>query len=333
MKTKKRNPVFICGLLAAAVVLLLFLSVRYGSVYLNNAAFFGGLFRREGFRTAELILHLRRIPRALAGLFAGAGLAVSGVLLQNVTGNPLCGPNIIGVNAGAGFAVILCLSAAPAALYVLPAAAFAGAFLTAIVITVLSDRAGRSKNTIILAGIACTSVYQAGISFLSLLDTDVLVSYNSFSVGGLAEVTAEELPVPCAVILFCLAASLLLARRISALSLGDAVASSLGVSVRRLRVVCLLLASASAAAVVSYAGLLGFVGLMVPHIARKLVGQGIGRQLICASLAGASVVILADLIGRILVPPTEIPVGILMALVGAPFFFVLLLTRKENHSL
>lgn len=328
MKSKEKwlNPA-----LGVLLLLTLLLSVRYGSVELSIEEFWGGLFRQEGYKTVTIILHLRRIPRALAGLLAGVGLSVSGVLLQNITNNPLCGPNIIGVNAGAGFAVILCLSLFPASLYILPFAAFVGAFATTLLITALANKAGRSKNTVVLAGIACTSVYQAGISFMSLLDTDVLVSYNSFSIGGLAEVGMDELYVPCGVIGFCLAAALMLSREISVLCLGDSLASSLGVRVKRLRVVCLLLASASAAAVVSYAGLLGFVGLVVPHIARKLVGQGIAKQLVTSSLVGGIVVTLADLAGRVIAPPTEIPVGILMALIGAPFFFILLLTRRENE--
>ena len=168
----------------------------------------------------------------------------------------------------------------------------------------------------------------AGISFLSLLDTDVLASYNAFSVGGLAGVKMEQLVVPAVIIGLCLLVSLLLARQVHLLCLGDALALSLGVRIRALRLVCLVCASACAASVVSFAGLLGFVGLVVPHIARRLSGQTTGPLLVTSIFVGAILVLLADLLGRVLLAPTEIPVGIVMALIGAPFFFILLLRRR-----
>ena len=142
--------------------------------------------------------------------------------------------------------------------------------------------------------------------------------------------TAKSLIIPAALIFLSLGAALLLSPKISLLCLGDSLASSLGVRVRLLRMVCLICASASAAAVVSFAGLLGFVGLIVPHIARKLSGGGMTKTLVLASMVGATVVMLADTLGRTLFAPTEIPVGIVMALIGAPFFLVLLLRRREH---
>jgi len=317
------------GCLTAGILVTAVLSLFFGSAAFSPEELRGALLGRPGYETARFILFSLRFPRLLAAMIAGTGLAVSGVLLQNIMGNPLASPNTIGVNAGAGLTVVLALSLFPTALPLLPFAAFLGAFGTSLLILAVSRRAGGGKATVVLAGVACTTLFQAVISFFSTLDTDVLSLYTAFSIGSLQGVSLEKILLPGVLVLACLAAALLLSGRIAVLSLGDAIAASLGVRVLRMRTVCLLLASMSAAAVVSYAGLLGFVGLVVPHITRKLAGYEIRHQLGVSALLGALLVMLSDLAGRVLFSPSEISVGILMALIGAPFFFVLLLKRKE----
>ena len=314
--------------LAGLLLLVMLAGVRFGSASMTWREFFSALFLREGFETQSLILYSVRLARATAGLLAGVGLSVSGVLLQSITDNGLASPNIIGVNTGAGFFVILTLSVFPAAAALLPIAAFAGAFLATLVILALAGGFGGAKSAVILAGIALTTLLSAGISFFTLLDADVLSSYNAFSVGGLAGVKYDALIFPAIIIAMSLALSLLFSHRIHLLCLGDASASELGVNVKELRLLCVVCASASAAAVVSFAGLLGFVGLVVPHIARRLVGNHTGYLLTASAFIGAILVILADLAGRVLAAPSEIPVGIMMAFIGAPFFMVLLLRRR-----
>lgn len=281
---------------------------------------------------SRIILTYLRIPRAAAALVAGVGLSVSGVLLQSVTDNALASPNIIGVNAGAGFCCILLLNFFPQFWAALPLAAFAGAFATTLLIVTVARRISASPGTVILAGIAFTTLLNAGISFLSLLDSDVLSSYNAFSIGGLSGVKMEQLYLPAVIVAVCLAVCLALSRQIHLLCLGDTLAGSIGVRTGVIRMVCLICASASAAAVVSFAGLLGFVGLVVPHISRRLCGNRTGPLLVTSSLVGAILVILADLLGRVILAPTEIPVGILMAFIGAPFFFILLVRRRNLHA-
>ncbi|MBR5445737.1 MAG: iron ABC transporter permease [Clostridia bacterium] len=317
------------GYLTAGILLTAVLSLFSGSAAFSPEELWYGLTGREGYETVGFILYSLRLPRLLAALIAGAGLSVSGVLLQSVMGNPLASPNTIGVNAGAGLTVVLALSLFPTALVLLPFAAFLGAFGTSLLILAISRKAGGSRGTVVLAGVACTSLFQAVISFFSTLDTDVLSLYTAFSVGSLQGVAPERIALPGLLVLLCLASALLLSGRIAVLSLGDAIAASLGIQVRRMRTVCLLLASMSAAAVISYAGLLGFVGLVVPHMTRKLAGCEIRHQLGVSALLGALLVMLSDLAGRVLFAPSEVSVGILMALIGAPFFFVLLLKRKE----
>lgn len=322
------------GVLVMALLLLcaMGLGCLLGSNPLSPSELWRGLLRREGADAASIVLYYLRIPRVAAAAAAGVGLSVSGVLLQSVTGNALASPNIIGVNSGAGFFCILALSFFPALSPLLPFWAFLGALGATMLIVTIAQRVSASHSAVLLAGVACTSILNAGISLLSLMDSDVLTAYNAFSVGGLAGVSLAQLAFPAGIIALCLAVSLLLSRRIQLLCLGDALAASLGVRVGLLRTVCLVCASASAAAVVSFAGLLGFVGLVVPHIARKLVGQATGPLLVTSAFSGAILVLLADLLGRILLAPTEIPVGVVMALIGAPFFFILLLKRRNNGA-
>lgn len=321
MQSKGRVTIYIGLWLGLGLSILL--SLLAGSVTLSPEA----LWHPESM--ARVILLSIRLPRTLGALIAGVGLSLSGVLLQNVMGNPLAGPNTIGVNAGAGLGVLCCMLTG-GSLLLTPLAAFAGAFATAVLILYLSKNAGGGKGTVVLAGIACTTLFQALISFGLRLDEDVLQMYNDFSVGSLSGVSFARLWLPAVLVLLCLLTAALLWRPITALSLGDFTASSLGVRLQLMRGICLLLAALSAAAVISFAGLLGFVGLVVPHIARKLSGASLRHQLATAPLVGGIVMLLADTAGRTLFLPSEVSVGILTALVGAPFFFWLLLRRRNN---
>lgn len=309
----------VLGITAAAALML-------GSAGISPAdavrtLIFGG----EG--TASVIMRTIRLPRVLAAFLAGTGLSVSGTLLQGVTDNGLASPNIIGVNSGAGFLTILLLSFFPTAYTALPFTAFFGALVTTLLIVGIAGRIGTSRITVILAGMVLTTILNSGISLIALINTDVLAAYNYFSVGGIGGISLDRLAVPAVFIAVSFAASVLLSPRIDALCLGDSLAASLGIRVARLRTVCLIAASASAAASVSFAGLLGFVGLIVPHMTKLLVGGGIRRRILASPFVGGSLVILADLLGRTVVAPTEIPVGIVMAAIGAPFFLILLLRR------
>lgn len=329
---KRRLPFgLLVSLLAMLTLLAALLGLRYGSAGLSLSQVFSGLFRHEPDSPTTRILWLVRVPHVLACMLAGVGFSVSGVLLQTATDNPLAGPNVIGVNAGAGFATVLGLCLAPMAYALLPLFAFLGAFLTTMAIVLVANRAGGSRITIVLSGVAVSALLSAGISLLKLLYPELSLSYNYFSIGGFSGVTLDALMLPAAILFLVLLLSGILAGRLDLLCLGDAMARSLGVRVKLLRTTALTLASASAAASVSFAGLLGFVGLMVPHMARRLVSGSAMRQLLPVScLLGATLVILADLLGRVLFAPSEIPAGIITSFVGAPFFFVLLLKRRNR---
>ena len=329
MKIKKTLTFLSLG---GVLIALILLSTRFGSVFLDTKSFFSALLGLDGYGTECVIIYTLRLPRTLAGMLAGAGLGLSGVLLQSVTDNKMASPGLIGVNSGAGFAVILALSLPFFPVKLIPLAAFLGAFLATLAIIAIAGRMGMTKNTVVLSGIAFSAILSAGISLLSLLDADVLVSYNAFSVGSLAGVEAGELLLPSILIISALSAALFAARKINLLALGAPIASSLGVNVKALRVLCMLLASASAGAAVSVVGLLGFVGLMSPHIARALVGADARRLIPATALVGADLVLAADLCGRVVFAPGEMPVGVLMALLGAPFFLGILLKGGRRDA-
>ena len=284
----------------------------------------------KGEESVSIILWQIRLPRVAAGVLAGVGLSAAGVLLQSVTANALASPNIIGINSGAGLAVILMLTAFPQAGNWLSVGAFFGAFGAALVILLAADRLGGSRVGILLIGIAITTILNAAISFLSLLDEGILAQYNHFTVGSLKAIRMEELLVPAIIIVLAFGASMVMSNRLGVLCMGDGVAAALGIRVKRLRIMALACAAASAAAVVSFAGLLGFVGLVVPHIAKRLVGQQPGKMLMVSSLVGGILIVLADLLGRTLFAPSELPVGILMSLIGGPYFLILLCRRKHH---
>lgn len=329
----KQNKPFPYGMLLALLtgltLAVCFLGLRYGSAKLSLGEILAGLKTPQS--PAAQILWVVRLPHVAACFLAGVGLAVSGVLLQTAADNPLAGPNVIGVNAGAGFAMVLGLCFAPMAYRLLPLFAFAGAFAATLLILLAANKAGGSRVTIVLAGVAVSALLSAGISLIKLLQPDLAVIYNYFSVGGVSGVTFQSLQFPAGIILVVFLCAMILSSRLNLLCLGDTIAASLGIRVRLVRTLALALASAAAGAAVSFAGLLGFVGLMVPHIARKLTGCTDVRKLLPVSaLLGAMLVILADLLGRVLFAPSEIPAGIITALIGAPFFFALLLKRRNR---
>ena len=332
MKTSKKEriaPTYALYVCLGLILLVSFLlSLRYGGSHMTFGVFFRGLFGVDGYETENIIIWELRFPRALGAILCGVGLSVSGALLQTVTDNSLAGPNIIGVNTGAGFFTVIALALFPTLTLSLPLFSFLGAFLATLLIVLLAGKRSLSKGTVILAGIALNALLNAGISFITLWDTDALASYNSFSVGGLRGVTLEGLIIPAALILICLTLCMIFAKRIDVLCLGDYYGASFGVNVRVIRLICIISASALAGAVVSFCGLVGFVGLVSPHISRFFVGGRLKRLLPFSALIGAITVLLADLLGRILLSPSEIPVGIMMAFIGAPFFIVILIKNR-----
>ncbi len=275
-----------------------------------------------------------RLPRALLAGISGAGLALAGAIMQVVVRNPLAEPYILGVSSGASVGAVLVIiggSAAAAGLG-LSGAAFLGAMLAGILVVFLARRRGElSPTRMILAGVALGSLLSAVTSYLTLTtDAQNVVSIMFFLLGSVSAATMSSLPIPAVALLVSCAAALALARPMNALLSGDESALAVGVRTTRLRALLLVIASLLTGVVVAVSGGIGFVGLVVPHAARMLVGSDHRRMLPATVLAGALFLMVADLLARTVAVPTEIPLGILTAFVGAPFFLWLMRRGGER---
>lgn len=268
-----------------------------------------------------------RMPRTIVGALVGVNLALSGAILQAVMRNPLADPHIIGISSGAGLAGVTIMILFPALEYLITPAAFIGAMLAAVCIYILAWKNGIKPVRIILAGVAVSAFLSAGISGLMIFYSDRVHGALMWMVGGLAARSWPHVQIilPYAVIGLLLA--LAGAAYLNILQLGDEMARGLGINVEVTRIVMTAIAALLAASAVSVVGLLGFVGLIVPHAARLLVGSDYRYLLPASGLLGIAIVTLSDTFARVIFAPIELPVGIIMAFLGAPFFLFLL--RRE----
>lgn len=281
---------------------------------------------------AVRILWYARLPRTAACLLAGAALAVSGAVIQNVLGNQMASPGIIGVNAGAALAVTVCCALGAFSGWIIAGAAFFGATAAVLLVAVTAQKLGASRTTVILGGVAVNSCLTAASEAISILFPDAGMQAADFRMGGFSAVAYTRLIPAGALILPGLLVLFTLCNELDVIVLGEDTAQSLGLPVKKMRTVFLGIAAMLAGAAVSFAGLLGFVGLIVPHIARKFVGTESCRLLPFCALAGAGLVTACDLAARLLFTPYELPVGILLSFIGGPFFLYLLIHRKGGHA-
>lgn len=277
--------------------------------------------------TADQIIWNIRLPRAITGALVGSNLALAGAMLQAVMRNPLADPHIIGVSAGAGITGIMVLILYPAYLLWMTPVAFCGAMIAAGAIYLLAWKNGIKPVRIILAGVAVSAFLGAGISGILIFYSDRVHGALMWMVGGLAARSWNDVSVIVPYAAIGLILSLISSPYLNVLALGDDMARGLGMAVERTRIFLTAIAALLAASAVSVAGLLGFVGLIVPHMVRLLIGTDYRFLIPGAALLGAAVVTLSDTAARLLFAPVELPVGILMAFFGAPFFLFLL--RRE----
>ncbi|ANS74425.1 ferrichrome ABC transporter [Paenibacillus yonginensis] len=337
MVNKWTNPYQEKALYRLSVITLLILAVVGASIfslcvgavkvplpdlirYLFDGSFKGPL--------REIIWNIR-IPRIIVGLLVGACLAVSGSLLQGIMRNPLADPHIIGVSSGAGLFGILVMLVWPEYEYLLPPIAFLGAASAAVIIYLLAWRDGIQPVRIALSGVAVSAFLGAGISGLLVFYSDRVQGALVFMVGGLAAKSWPHVQLILPYALLGLLAAVVGAPKMNLLMLGDSAARNLGVRVEWIRLLMTAVATMLAASSVSVAGLLGFVGLIVPHAARLLVGGDYRLLVPSSALLGAALVAFCDTLARIVWAPTELPVGIIMGAFGAPFFLYLL---RRNRS-
>ena len=316
----RTRPARLFAALAAVCLAACCMSLALGPVNVPLPDLLRALFSGEAATAAERIALYSRLPRTCGCLIAGAALAVSGAVIQGVLSNPLAAPNVIGVNAGAGLAAALCCALAPSAYTLVPLAAFAGALFSVLLVLLIAERTGASRITLVLAGVAVSNIFSAGIDALVTFFPDAVLSYTDFRIGGLNNLSMDRIIPAFWVVLAALVLLFSLSSEMDILALGRETAQSLGLPVKPLRLALLALAAALAGAAVSFAGLLGFVGLIVPHIMRRTVGEDSRPLLASCALGGASLLTLCDLLSRVLFAPYEIPVGIVLSLAGGPFF-------------
>jgi len=274
-----------------------------------------------------LVIWNVRIPRTIVGVFVGINLSLSGAMLQGVMRNPLADPGIIGISSGAGFVAIIILIIFPQYQYLVPVFAFLGAMSAAIMIYVLAWKGGIQPMRVVLAGVAVSAILGAGISALMVFSSDKVHGALMFMNGGLSARTWPEvyMILPYTIAGFILA--IIMSDRLNILILGDDTARGLGLNVELTRLGITAIAAMLAASAVSVVGLLGFVGLIIPHTVRLILGSNYKYLFPGVTFLGAAVVVSCDTFGRTILSPIEIPVGIIMALLGAPFFLYLLRKR------
>ncbi len=287
----------------------------------------------------RVIIYDIRLPRVALGILVGAALAVSGAVMQGLFRNPLADPGIVGVSAGAGLGAISVIvlggtALAPAislfGIYALPIAAFLGGLASTLVLYRVATRAGRtSVATMLLAGIALGAMAGAFSGLMVYVADDrQLRDLTFWGLGSLAGATWTKIMAAGPIIALALVSAPFIARGLNGLALGEAAAGHLGISVQRLKNVAILTVAAATGAAVAVSGGIGFVGIVVPHLLRLVIGPDHRYLLPASALLGAILLILADTVSRTAVAPAELPIGIVTAAVGAPFFLWILLRRR-----
>ena len=307
--------------LGVLTVLAAAFSLGLGSVALSDAP-----------EAAKKIMLYVRLPRTCAALLAGAALAVAGAVIQTVLHNPLASSGVLGVNSGAGLAVAVVCAIVPAAQKYTPVIAFFGALAAVLMVVTLAQCTGASRMTVVLAGVAMSSIFSAGIDAVVTFVPEALGGVSDYRIGGFSGVNMARIAPAAVMIGVSLMAVLTLSRQMDVLALGSETAQSLGLSVAPVRFVLLVLAAALSGAAVSFAGLLGFVGLIVPHAMRRFVGEESGPLAAASALGGACFVTICDLLARVLFAPFELPVGVVLAVTGGPFFLWLLFRKRGGRA-
>ncbi|MFD6290369.1 iron chelate uptake ABC transporter family permease subunit [Streptomyces sp. NPDC060205] len=341
-RPRRSVPWLLTAGLAALLLLLTLASAGLGAYEIPPGDVLSSLAHRAGLgggeleRVPESVLWNVRFPRIVLALLVGASLGCAGALMQGVFGNPLAEPSVIGVSSGAAVGAVAAISLGLGFLgtWTIPVFAFVAGLGTALLVYATSRSGGRTEVvTLILTGIAVNAFAGALIGlFIFLADTAAVNQITFWQLGSLSQATWPKVlaVLPCAVA--GLAVAPLYARKLDLLALGERPARHLGVDVERLRIVLVLVVALLTAAAVSVSGVIGFVGLVVPHLLRMAAGPG-HRFLVPGSALGGAVVLLAgDLAARTVAEPAELPLGVLTALFGSPFFFWLLRRTRRRQG-
>ncbi len=319
----KALRVSIIGCFAVFTVFAMIASLLFGSADISFGVILHTLMGNVQ-TTDEMVIWNIRFPRNIVGALVGANLAVSGAILQAVMKNPLADPGIVGVSSGAGLAGVIMLIFMPEASLLLTPVAFIGAMLSAAAVYALAWKNGIRPSRIILAGVAVSAFLGSGISALLVFYSDKVQGALLWMVGGLSARSWPQVESLFPYTILGLVFAICGCKALTILSLGDETARGLGLPVEKVRFTMTAVAALLAAGAVSIAGLIGFVGLVVPHIVRLIVGTDYKYVVPGSAILGAGVLVFCDTLGRVLFSPIEIPAGIIMAFLGAPFFLYLL---------
>lgn len=325
---KKRLILFF---LLGLYIISLLAGVGIGANRYTPSQVLTGLFDPDSGNLYTIISGVR-LPRVLVASLVGVCLSLSGCILQGVMRNDLASPSTIGVTAGASFAGYMLLVAMPNMARFLPVGAFVGAFLTTLLIYALANQDGVNPARMILSGLAVSAMLGAFNDVIRLFWSENVAGAMGFLVGGLGGTTWRQLWSILPYALVGIAASILLPRRLNLLMLGDEMAESLGLNTEAFRLLLIIVSSLLSASAVAVAGIISFVGLIVPHIARLLVGSDYNYLFPASVLLGAVTLVACDTVGRIIILPGEMPVGVIMSFIGAPFFLYLLRRKAKKKG-
>ena len=330
MKKHIRGITVIVVLFALSIAAIV-VCVGIGTIEFTPREVIRAIFTDDG-SPSRLIVWNLRLPRILTGGLVGICLALSGCVLQGVMRNNLASPSTIGVTGGASFVGYLSLVAFPAYSYLLPVGSIAGAFVTTMLIYALAYQKGVSPVRMILSGMAVSALFGAFNDIIKTLFAESLGNASGFLVGGLNGCGWGSfrmiLPYALAGMVVCL----FLPSKMNILMLGDETANSLGLRTELFRFILIAVSSLLSGAAIAAVGMLSFVGLIVPHIARILVGSDYRYLFPASTLLGFSLIVICDTIGRVIMPPGEVPVSIIISFIGAPFFLFLLRSRGKEGN-
>lgn len=343
-RPKKRRVVALFAILGIALVVATLLSAALGQMQIPIVEVIGSLCRRAGASCGAAASHANtdaalwevRFPRIALAVLVGAALAAAGAIMQGVFGNPLADPGIVGVSSGAaiGASLMIITGLAAASSFAIPLGAFITGVLTAALIYSISRSRGRTEViTLILVGVAVNAFGGAALALMTFTATanqrEQIVFWQMGSLAGaLWESVFTVIPLLVVGLILAIAVS----GRLDLLSLGDDAARHLGLNIERLRIGSIVIVSILTATAVAFAGIIGFVGLVVPHLIRMIMGPG-HRVLVPASaLGGALLLVIADTFARTAIPYAELPLGMLTALIGGPFFFYLIKASRKSRN-
>ena len=330
LNSNKISRLYFVGLLFLCLSVIL--GLTFGSTTLSLLEIWqAAVTDSQRNNAASRIFYYVRLPRTVSCLVCGAALSVSGVIIQSVLANKLASPSIIGVNSGAGLAVTICAALEIYGGWQLSIFSFLGAFVAVMIVSLSAGKWGASRGTVILIGVALNSLLNAISDAIVTFSPDISVMSSDFKIGDFSSVTYQKLIPATVIILITLLLLFSLTNELEVLTLGGDNARGLGLNTKVMGMVFLMLAAILAGCAVSMAGLLSFVGLIVPHIIRRIAGRKILHILGLSALFGAGFVCICDTIARTVFSPYEIPVGIIMAFLGAPFFVFILIKGKGGH--